>query len=74
MMLEKIDHIPEGYKLYTIKASGKQYVVPESCCLFCKHCSDIFWDYTNGIYMVICDSEFNVEIGMSGQCFGYSKE
>ena len=23
-------------------------------CLFCKNCSDIFYDYTNGPYMVIC--------------------
>ena len=27
----------------------------EKDCLFCKHCTDIFWDYTNGIYMIICD-------------------
>lgn len=24
-------------------------------CLFCDHCSDIFWDYSNGPYMIICD-------------------
>ena len=23
-------------------------------CLFCKNCTDIFYDYTNGPYMVIC--------------------
>jgi hypothetical protein len=23
-------------------------------CVFCKHCSDIFWDYTNLIYMIVC--------------------
>lgn len=26
-------------------------------CVFCKHCTDIFWDYTNLIYMIICDEE-----------------
>lgn len=23
-------------------------------CLFCKNCSDVFYDYTHGPYMVIC--------------------
>lgn len=30
------------------------YTFPDSCCVFCKH-SDIFWDYTHGIYTVWCD-------------------
>ena len=24
-------------------------------CIFCAHCTDICWDYSNGIYMIICD-------------------
>lgn len=28
---------------------------PEKCCLFCKHCDDIWWDYTNGPYMLSCE-------------------
>ena len=24
-------------------------------CVFCKHCTDIYWDYTNLIYMIFCD-------------------
>ena len=23
-------------------------------CIFCKHC-DVFWDYTNGPYLLVCD-------------------
>ena len=23
-------------------------------CVFCDHCTDVFWDYTNLIYMIIC--------------------
>lgn len=23
-------------------------------CVFCKHCEDIFWDYSNLIYLIIC--------------------
>ena len=26
-------------------------------CVFCKHCSDIFWDYANLIYMITYDEE-----------------
>jgi hypothetical protein len=28
-------------------------------CVFCKHCTDVFWDYTNLIYMIICDLDRN---------------
>ena len=24
-------------------------------CLICKHCTDIFWDYTHGPYMLFCE-------------------
>lgn len=24
-------------------------------CLFCDHCTDVFWDFTNGPYMMICE-------------------
>ena len=26
-------------------------------CLICKHCTDIFWDYTHGPYMLFCEKE-----------------
>ena len=26
-------------------------------CVFCKHCSDIYWDYTHLIYMILCELE-----------------
>lgn len=26
----------------------------ETLCVFCSHCTDVFWDY-HGPYMVICD-------------------
>jgi len=31
--------------------------VPEESCCTCKHCTDVFWDYSNGIYMLICELE-----------------
>ena len=34
---------------------------PDDCCLFCKNCTDIFWDYTNGPYLFLgdgCDGDW----------------
>ena len=33
--------------------------VPANHCLFCKHCTDVFWDYTNGPYAFGCDLTSN---------------
>lgn len=33
----------------------KKYHCPDKCCLTCGHCTDVFWDYTNGPYMVTCE-------------------
>ena len=29
-------------------------LAPDKCCLFCKHCTDVYWDYSHGPYMMIC--------------------
>ena len=29
--------------------------VKEPSCCTCKHCTDVFWDYSNGIYMLLCE-------------------
>lgn len=45
---------------------------PRSC-LFCKNCSDVWFDYTHGPYMIFCDEhpeddpEFTSK-GMKGKC------
>ena len=36
-------------------ANGSEYQCPDKACVFCDHCSDIFYDYTNGPYMIICE-------------------
>ena len=28
-------------------------------CVFCDYCTDIFWDYTNLIYMIICEKGYD---------------
>lgn len=32
-----------------------KYDLPDHACVFCKHCTDVFWDYSNGIYNLFCD-------------------
>lgn len=27
----------------------------DKACVFCDHCTDIFWDYSNGIYATCCE-------------------
>ncbi len=29
----------------------------ETDCVFCEHCTDVFWDYTNLVYMIHCNEE-----------------
>ena len=46
---------------------------PRSC-LFCDHCTDIYWDYTNGPYMVCCDIEGDTMLGSRGECGFFFEE
>ena len=32
------------------------YDLPETSCVFCQN-ADVFWDYTNGIYLVLCPNK-----------------
>lgn len=36
-------------------ANGITYELPENHCVFCEHCTDIIYDYSNGPYMFLCD-------------------
>jgi hypothetical protein len=47
--------------------NGHVYMAFKNACVFCEHC-DVFWDYTNGPYMFLCDADRNTEHGLSGQC------
>ena len=64
--------VEDGYRLFYCD-NGHTYECKASCCLFCDHCDDIFYDYTNGPYMWICDLEKDTEAGAKGEC-GYFKE
>jgi len=40
---------------------------PRSC-FFCDNCTDIFFDYTNGPYMLFCSVDADIDTGMRGEC------
>ena len=48
-------------------------VIKDSCCE-CKHCTDIFWDYSNGIYGICCSCKADPKIGFWGECNKFEKE
>lgn len=37
------------------KCGGIEYECPDTACVFCVHCCDVFYDYTNGPYLILCD-------------------
>lgn len=60
------------YKLHDIlhPDGGPTILLPENDCVFCSHCTDIFWDYTNGIYLKVCELYKNPNNG----CDDFSHE
>ena len=48
--------------------NGRVYQLPVNHCVFCKRCTDIFYDYTNGPYMFFCELEKEPTI-TSNSCF-----
>ena len=46
-------------RLYELEETGTVYEMPEKHCVFCKHCTDIFYDYTNGPYGFTCDKNID---------------
>ena len=46
--------------------NGKVYEFADSHCVFCKHCTDILWDYTNGPYCFFCELDKKFVGGCDG--------
>lgn len=70
--MEKIDYIPEGFRIFELE-DGRKFVARENGCLFCKHCTDILYDYTNGIYAIMCGLYKDTEEGMAANCKDWSE-
>lgn len=60
-MEESMSELKPDYKLFECE-NGKTYGAHKRSCLFCKHCTDIFYDYTNGPYMFICGFECDLDM------------
>lgn len=62
-------------------ADGRKIGAHKHSCLFCKHCSDIFWDYTNGIHTIICDIDWDdadsmyehINLSFDGKCKSFEE-
>ena len=46
----------------------------ERSCFFCRKCTDIWWDYTNGPYMFFCTDGKDIDTGLNGECEGFEGE
>jgi len=51
-------------RLYCLEP-GFSVWCPDKSCAFCKHCNDLFYDYTSGPYMFLCDEDQNGELDMT---------
>lgn len=71
--MQQIDYIPEGFGMFEL-SNGKKYVARLNGCMFCGHCTDIFYDYSNGIYALVCELSKDLEIGMAGNCIDFCIE
>lgn len=50
-------------------ADGNTYMCRPKSCFFCKHCTDIFYDWTHGPYKFICDIKEDIDNkGLAGEC------
>jgi hypothetical protein len=47
---------------------------PEKSCFFCSHCTDIFFDYTRGPYMFICELDEYIVDGLNGECVKFAED
>lgn len=59
-------------RVYTMEIGWKIYA-PEKCCLFCDHCTDIFYD-SGGIYATWCDIDKDTYVGSLGECEYFVEE
>ena len=68
------------YLLEDLPGCGYRILSLPNTCYFCKNCTDIWWDYSNGPYMFSCDKEQEVDEdlvwkkGLIGKCEYFEEE
>ena len=66
------DFNPDIHKrewLFDNGVATHRYLTPEKFCAYCKHCSDIIWDFSNGPYLFMCDKDFDYDEDCNGEYF-----
>ena len=74
--MEQRSELKPDHRWYQIDGGPKVGAHKHSC-LFCKHLRDIFWDYTNGPYMLFCDLNDgydNIKASFEGKCPMYVED
>lgn len=52
-----------------------KYQLPKCSCVFCKNCESVFWDYSHGIYAIICPKYYpDINGNITGECKSYIEE
>lgn len=60
---------------FELTATGDVYKFPTTHCAFCKHCTDLFWDYTSGPYMFMCDKDCELVVSENScTCEGFEDD
>lgn len=71
--MKKRTTLKPHHKWYEMQ-DGRKFGAHEHSCLFCKHLTDIYWDYTHGPYLFICelikkDSDWDrIDQAFEGKC------
>lgn len=56
---------------------GRKYKLPSTACVFCNHCTDLFWDFSHGIYALFCDKDIDYRSiygNVKGECKMFEPE
>ena len=83
-MINKRKELLPDHREYELEPGFKVGAHKRSC-LFCRHCSDVWWDHTNGPYMFLCDydnvdlpepkeKEHDPERSFAGECPAFEEE
>ena len=52
--MDKRSELQPNHRWFELE-DGRKFGAHEKSCLFCRHNTDIFYDYTHGPYMFICE-------------------
>ncbi len=53
--------------------SGEIVMARSDSCLFCKYCTDLFYDW-GGVYLTVCSKELDYVKGAKGECTDFEEE